>query len=354
MSNLERGKGFFNGRINRRRMILGSTGLGLGLGISASKGIGPSEAFHALEIGYEYGPDVAQAVISHPEQSLEAYRLWKRPERSYLKKPFFGEKLMYKKNASNGIVGFGDSNLEGADGDGSKWRQSPVHLFRTLAQKTMGFEDWKDFNCAKSGSTTEMIMSQQVDSDKAKEGFNFSPKCDVWINAGGNDASNLVQNEDEVEELNRLAEDPFNHMSLLLKYTGRIERNIDKFGDNFLDLLRAVQTPYGSKIRQFIIMSAPDFGKVDSIETQEISGQARYIRIGNSAIRRLIENISIRMNNKMFDAAEQFQLQTGSRIVGIDTATPQISEFSKDQHFSEQACEEIAHQALARIDLIAV
>lgn len=349
----ENGRGFVTGAFSRRRLFWGAGGVVAAAALSESQGIGPAEIFHGLEIGYEYGPEVAQAVITHPGQSLEAYRLWRRPEREYQRYPFFSENLLYRRGTPNAIVGFGDSNLEAADGDGKNWQESPLHVYREIAQSQLGFSEWKDFNCAKGGYTTEMIIDKQVTSPKAKEAFNFSPRCDVWVNAGGNDVSALVKDPSEVIELRKLANDPFADMELLFKYTDRIEGNLREFGENFYRLLSAINQPaYSPKIRQIIIMSAPDFGRAHSIVTQEIDGVPYVIDLKSSAVRRLIENIAIRMNNAMFDASARFQIETGTRIIGINTATPEISEFSSNQHFSEDACRKIAETAVSRVDVV--
>ncbi|MFI5265609.1 MAG: hypothetical protein ACHQT7_02595 [Candidatus Levyibacteriota bacterium] len=342
---------FSNHKLSRRNLLI-ATGMVAGAAASSSLGVGPREVGSFLEISYEYGPEVARAVLSHPGQSLEAFKLWKGPDRAYEKSSVFAENLVYRKGSANNIIGFGDSNLVGPDG--TNWQESPIVLYKDLAVQEKGVENWQDFNCAKGGSTTDMIIQQQVPSQRAMDGFGMGVGCDVWINAGGNDVANLVHNVHDVEELRRLTQNPFADMDLLFKYTGRIEDNLQNFETNFLNLLHAIYNPlYVPNIRQFVIMSMPDFGRARSIITQEFNGGAYIIDLKSSAVRRLIGNISILMNNAIFKSVETFQKETGSRIIGINAARGGMSDFSSNQHYSEAACQEIAQTALSRMDVTA-
>lgn len=333
---------FLGQEVSRRKFLWGLGGLGVGA-IMLKNG---EEIVDAAKIAYEYGPEVAKEVALHPGQSLEAYRLWKRPESSYLKSPSFYEDLLYRRDVPNNIVAFGDSNIVGPDG--TDWRNSPIILFKDLAQKRLGVHHWNDFNCAKSGYTTDRVREEQVHSSRAREGFSANGKSDVWINVGGNDMSHLVENGNEVNELKRLADNPFSDMGLLFKYTSRIEDNICFFGKSFENLLQNINSTYDDEIRQYVIMSMPNFGDANSIRTQEIDGVEYVVSIKNSAARRLIKNISIRMNNEMFKVVDSFGQKAHQRMVGINTATPQISDFSSNQHFSFEACEAIALDAINR------
>lgn len=323
-----------------------AAGLAAGAAISSSLGMGPREVGSFLKLSYEYGPEVAEAVVSHPGQSIEAFKLWKGPDRAYERSHVFTDNLKYEQGSANNIIGFGDSNLVGPGG--TNWRESPIILYKDLAVQKKGVTDWQDFNCAKGGSTTDRIIREQVPSQRAMDGFGMGVGCDVWVNAGGNDVANLVHNVQDVEELRRLTQNPFADMDLLFKYTGRIEDNIQNFEENFLSLLHAIYKPYEPQIRQFVVMSMPDFGRASSIITQEFNGGAYVIDLKSSAIRRLIGNISVLMNNAIFKSVERFQQETGSWVVGIDATKHGISDFSSNQHYSESACREIAQTALSR------
>ncbi len=105
-------------------------------------------------------------------------------------------------------------------------------------------------------------------------------------------------------------------------------------------------------------MSLPDFGKANSIITEEINGKAHYMYLKNDAVRQLIGNISTLMNNAMFRAVSKFHKEIKERdkidvkIVGINTATSNISKFSSNQHFSTEACRQIAQVAASRVAIL--
>lgn len=338
-------------RFSRRRFlkVAGYTAA-IAAEMAASHDVRVSDVMHAIEVAREYGPEVGWAVLRNPSQSLDAYELWKTPEKSYEKSQLLKVNLEYKKGARNNVVGFGDSNIVGPDG--TQWRQSPLKLYITLARDEYGFNNWTDYNCARSGFTTDRIINEQINSDRAKQGLEMGVKSDVWVNAGGNDMSDIVHDDSEADELAKLGRDPFGDMDLLFKYTKRIADNIQAFEGNFLNLLHAIRQPeYAPNIRQFIVMSAPDFGKVRSIITQEIDGQAHIIELTSAAARRLVGNIAVHMNNAMFRAAETFA-QEGNKVAGINTATPDISNFSSNQHFSLDACRKIAEVAASRVSIV--
>lgn len=331
--------------VSRRIFLRGIGGLAAGAVVLKNG----ERIYTVSEATIKYGPGFAEEAVMHPEETLDIIDILRTPEPNYLVSPSFSEPLLYQRGVGNNVMGFGDSNIVGPNG--KEWQQSPIVLYRDLANKRLG-TNWGYVDCAKSGYTTNMIREEQVNSQRARAGFDISGRCDVWVNAGGNDFSHLITSNEEVNELQQLSDNPVAHPDLLGKYASRILSAVGNFSQRFSELLNAIDDTYRGKIRQFVIMSLPDFTRAQSIKTQEINGAEHIISLESATARDLIQNITVRMNNKMFESVDKFQKESGNRMVGIDTGTPQISDFSSNQHFSIKACEAIAQNAFDRIRFV--
>ncbi len=343
-------------RFDRRTFLNKAKKVGLGVAgglsllelASLQTGIGVKDAINATKMGAEYGPEIALAVGMHPQRFKDTVDLWLPPEESYRSTNFFNETFEYSPHGGNVIVAFGDSNMVGADGRDRG--SSPVVLFKEKVENKWNVDGWEDYNLAQSGYTTQMVIERQVRSYEAKQLFDQGP-CDVWVNAGGNDMANVARTLSEVEEIQKLSRDPWASPDILLKYASRMMDKLSEFRRDFSDLLFALDDAYGSQIKHLVVMSVPDFSKAPAIISQEIDDRSYRIPLEDPYIRDLVGNISIRMNNEMFGATEDFQEKRGHRIIGIDTFPR--SRFKNDQHFTREADEAIALDALNRVEFLA-
>ena len=339
--------------IDRRQFLVKTGRIGMGIAggvgmaelLSYQTGIGLRDAVNAAILGVEYGPDIAFAIGNNPTEFKETVDLWIKPDLDYLKAPFFKEPFSYQRDARNTVLAFGDSNMVGARGNDQS--NSPVDLFKDKLKGNIG--EWKVLNFAKSGFTTQMVVDKQLHSREAREVFENTEFCDVWVNAGGNDMGNVAFTREEVMEVQKLSIDPWANPEILFKYASRLKDNLRQFGNNFSGLLNALDNEAQGKIKHLAIMSVPDFSRAPSITTQEIGAESYSIPLHNPYLRDLVGNISIRMNNIMFGVTEKFQENKGVRIVGIDTYHWSMSKFGKDQHFTQEADYAIAEDAFRKV-----
>lgn len=341
-------------KFSRERFLRGlidatAAGIFLASDQALSRSIGIAGPLEIGRAAYEYR-ELEKAALRHPRRAMNLYDLWSSREPTYELSPFFSEKFKYTSpGEENVLVAFGDSNMIGAGGKDSEG--SPVKLFVRGASERWGFSHWHDFNFAHSGATTKAVIENQLQSPEAREVFNNAEYCDVWINAGGNDLSAVVNTQEEILEVEKLRDDPLSEADILLKYASRMMDNLREFRNNFANLLTALQQDYGPKIRHLVILSVPDFSKASSITSQEIGNESYTLPLTNPFIRDLVRNISERMNNAIFAAAEDLQEKPHIRVIGLNTFP--ISQFGDDQHLTSEAMAAIAGEAVGRIEPLA-
>ena len=310
------------------------------------------KALDVTQMGYEYGPSFARAIARSPIEFRKTVDLWREPDPSYRETPFFRTTLGYGPGDSrNVVVGFGDSNLLGSNSDK---RNTPIALFtRKVTEKVPGL-DWVSYNFARNGNTTKLVIEEQLLSDGVKQVFKEEDKCDVWVNAGGNDMAQLAGTREEFREAARLIEDPMKHPEILFKYAARMQDNLNQFRDNFSMLLRVLGENYGSQIRHLVIVSLPDLSLAPSITSQSFGDEIFRLPINERHINDLMRKVSLRLNNEMFRAVSEFHERTGITTVGIDTfnINGRAKIFGEDQHYTIEADHAIADNAVSRASFV--
>lgn len=290
---------------------------------------------------------ILAAGIEHPREAIEMVGLWLPPDKAYRNSRILSTSIKYSASETTqlNIIAFGDSNMVGNEGkDGGA---SPIELFALKARERFGLRSEHD-NLAKRGVTTKKVIDDQILSKKARKIFERSDFSDVWINAGGNNLGSIIKTKDDFMEAEGIEKNP----EALLKYGARITASLSQFEEDFSSLLGALNSQYGTRIHNLVIMSVPDISKAQGITSPEIDNEAPTFLLDSRSLQRLAYNIAVRINNSMFSAAERFQKENpGIRVIGIDTF-PQ-SDFGKDQHLSSRAFAAIADEAVGRIEIAA-
>lgn len=339
-------RNIFSSRLLGRRAFLGwARDIAIGGILLHSVGVDADDVAQGGETAIKYGPDIALAAAEEPSRARDTFEMWRTPEEGWKDSLLMTVQFEYTGDEEeNVVVALGDSNIVGALGTDKAF--SPVNLFVDRAREKVSGK-WEVINIAQKGKTTEEIREGQLLSPEAYEAFYRAPKCDVWINAGGNDLSKVVRSTDEMEELEQLEGDPLKKPKILMKYVSRMMDNLSQFKEDYSDLLNALYDNYAGQIRQLVIMSAPDFSKAPAITSQYIDDRTYRLPLTDPQIRRLVHNISVRMNNIMFEVAQEVQKERGIRIIGINTFDNSL--FGDDQHLSPEAFTAIADDAASRI-----
>lgn len=208
-----------------------------------------------------------------------------------------------KMHSVNIVALLGDSIIRGGVG------RQPLSFANVFAdrQQAEGKGVWEIHNWAEHGVTTDMIIHQQVLSDRAAQDKYGKHPLKIFIHAGANNVKGVADTKQKVEKLRYLARNPINLE--LLDVVSEVMDDIRKYEKSFSDLLSLVVKEFGKhRIENIVVFATPDLSKAPKISTVEINNEMTYVPISDNPFAQFfVRQGTLLLDNHMIFATKKFK-----------------------------------------------
>jgi hypothetical protein len=290
--------------------------IGTLLGIATTVGYGAFDYISPYLPVLSITPESRGRLPQNQQRSLNQQRTFPLLELDIFSPPTFKEKFIYPQETK--IVGFGDSYMAEYDESSQREMGSLPKQFVESINAKEGTQ-WEYISYAKSGATTDDMFAQ-LDTAVSDGVFDEDIYTEPWVDAGGNEIMQRIEQELTEAEFNQLINNPGDR-DLFIKLKNAIDSGAQTHKDKlklFLDKIDKVSET--KNIQNVIVWYEPDLYNIENLYIQEkedpyFIDNRLYFKIAtknisisdNPEAKKILGYIGQTLNDKTTEAIEYFQ-----------------------------------------------